>query len=189
MGEEILSGVEGQKNPERLRMEESDIDARIAANLGLDLDYSNHRQLFAQYKTFNPLLYKVGSKEYYAAVQAIKQAAVSALTPVQASAASRSAMTKQINRDYDIYTSTGQGSPLSFLQHMLSGGRIVSSQSLAPEWQQQLGYLQPQPGNNPMLRLPGFDMETMGTMDTMTLQAIEEGVLDPPPNMKPVIKY
>ena len=99
-------------------------------------------------------------------------------------------MTKQINKDYDIYTSTGQGSPLSFLQHMLSGGRIVSSQSLAPEWQQQLGYLQPQQGNNPMLRLPGFGM---GSMDTMTLQAIEEGALDPPPNlppnMKPVIKY
>ena len=183
-------GDEEQKYKDVVTVDEADVDKRIAGNLGLNLDDPDDRKRFMQYKVFNPLLYKAGSARYDAAVQAIKQAAVSALTPVAASAASRSSMTKQINKDYDIYTSTGQGSPLSFLQHMLSGGRIVSSQSLAPEWQQQLGYLQPQQGNNPMLRLPGFGM---GSMDTMTLQAIEEGALDPPPNlppnMKPVIKY
>ena len=125
-----------------------DIDEKIAGNLNLDLTNSSQAKLFQQYKAFNPLLYKAGSREYDSAVQMIKQAAISALIPVGATPQVRSSMTKQISRDYDDFTSEGKGSPLSFLNHVLSGGRIVSTKSKFHD-PATMDF------TNPTLRLPG----------------------------------
>lgn len=155
VGTTEVEGDEEQKYTTETTVDIEAVDNKIAGKLGLDLQKSDDRRRFAQYKAFNPLLYKAGSREYHSAVQAIKQAAISALTPVGASPAARSAMTKQISKDYDVFTSTGQGSPLSFLNHVLSGGRIVSTKSKFSD-PATMDF------TNPTLRLPDTGQEVWG---------------------------
>ena len=107
----------------------ADLDKELSDRLSLDMEDPIHKQQFYRWKEFNPLLWKAGSTEYNAAVQAIKQSAVSSLTPTGASASSRASIRRQIDRDYDDHITDGEGSPLTFLQQILSGGRIVSSKS------------------------------------------------------------
>ena len=120
------------------------VDKRLAERLGLNLNDPTEKQRFYQFKAFNPLLHKANSEGNTNAITMIKQAAISALTPVGASAQSRSSVAKQVERDYDTFTSTGEGSPLSFLKHVLGGGRTISSQSTL--WGG---------GADPSIRLPG----------------------------------
>ena len=142
---------------------EADVDETLAQRLGLDLDNAQDKQRFYQFKAFNPLIHKVGSSAHEGAITAIKQAAISALTPVGASTKARASVAKQINRDYDDFTSSGKGSPLSFLKHALGGGRVISSQSTLPPKQghlwreteaERLKRLAGGP-TKPILRLPG----------------------------------
>ena len=162
LGTTEAEGDEGQKFPTVTTADIDAVDNKIAAKLGLDLQKSkDDRRLFAQYKAFNPLLYSPKSAEYNSAVQAIKQAAVSALTPVGAPPAARAAMTKQISRDYDVFTSSKQGGPLNFLNHVLSGGRIVSTKSKFSD-PATMDF------TNPTLRLPGTGgAGTAGNFESM----------------------
>ena len=135
LGEGVLEGQQVQDvRGGGGKKTEGDVDKEIAKRLKLDLDDTEEKRQFYQFKAFNPLLHRAGSGAHEGAITAIKQAAISALTPVGASAASRSYVAKKVDRDYDTFTSTGQGSPLSFLKYALGRGRVVSSKStLLPE--------------------------------------------------------
>ena len=164
VGEGVLEGQQYQDMPKGGGMQtEADVDETLAQRLGLDLDNAQDKQRFYQFKAFNPLIHKVGSSAHEGAITAIKQAAISALTPVGASTKARASVAKQINRDYDDFTSSGKGSPLSFLKHALGGGRVISSQSTLPPKQghlwreteaERLKRLAGGP-TKPILRLPG----------------------------------
>jgi hypothetical protein len=140
-------------------LSDSDIDTQLATYIGLDLTKQDDRDEFLRFKAFNPLIHKNRSEMQRSAIGNIKQAAVSALTPVGASSRIRGIIRDSIDNDYDVFTSSGQGSPLSFLKHALSKGRIVSGAGAAFLDQDRWGDYSPV--TDPMLRLPGGRFEPM----------------------------
>jgi hypothetical protein len=116
--------------------------AEIAKRGGFDLSDDEGNRQFSQWQMFNPLLYKANGDDFNSRVDMIKQLALSAITPVNASPKWRKAWKGGVDREYAAWIGGGNN-PNSFLKSFLgTQGRVVS----------QTSYFAPTQG-----MMPGFD--------------------------------